>query len=59
MENKIIKIWLDDERKAPDGFQHCHSVNETKQKIEECEKNGIVINLLDLDHDLGEYATDG
>ena len=56
---KKIKIWLDDERPAPDGFHHCHSVNETKKKIEECEKDGTEIILLDLDHDLGDYAPDG
>ena len=59
MNGKCIKIWLDDERPAPNGFYHCHSVNETKKKIEECEKDGTTIILLDLDHDLGEYATDG
>lgn len=59
MNEKNIKIWLDDERPAPEGLYHCHSVNETKKIIEECEKDGTTIILLDLDHDLGEYAQDG
>ena len=24
----MMKIWLDDIRKAPEGYVHCHSVNE-------------------------------
>ncbi len=24
----IMKIWLDDIRPAPNGYVHCHSVNE-------------------------------
>lgn len=58
-ENIHIKIWLDDERPAPIGFIHCHSVNEVKNKIYQCERDRVYIDLLDLDHDLGEYAKDG
>lgn len=54
-----IKIWLDDIRIAHKGFSWCHSVNEAKALIEKCEKEGLVIELLDLDHDLGEYVSDG
>ena len=54
-----IKIWLDDVRPAPQGYYWCKSVNQTIKYIEDCEENGLVIELLDLDHDLGEYATDG
>lgn len=53
------KIWLDDARKAPDGYVHCHSVNEAKEQILQCEKECIVIDLIDCDHDLGDYAQDG
>ena len=28
-----IKLWLDDVREAPEGYCHCHSVNEAKKKI--------------------------
>ena len=54
-----IKIWLDDLREAPEGYCHCHSVNETIRKIIECEKKYVVIDEIDCDHDLGDYASDG
>ena len=54
-----IKLWLDDVREAPEGYCHCHSVNEAKKKIIECEKEFIVIDEIDCDHDLGAYASDG
>lgn len=52
-------IWLDDVRDAPEGYVHVHSVNEAKKLIEDCERKGERIDLLNLDHDLGEYAKDG
>ncbi|MBQ6654131.1 MAG: hypothetical protein IJM79_01220 [Erysipelotrichaceae bacterium] len=58
-EEKAVKIWLDDERKAPYDFYHCHSVNEAKSKIRECERYGIEITKISCDHDLGDYANDG
>ena len=55
----MAKIWLDDIREAPVGYTHTHSVNETKQVIEDYEQQGIKITIIDLDHDLGDYAIDG
>ena len=57
--NDSIKIWLDDERDAPDGYIHCHSVNETINTIQFYEKYSVAIEELNLDHDLGVYAKDG
>lgn len=54
-----MKIWLDDLRVAPDGYETAKSVNEAIDLIEECEQNGEEIEVLDLDHDLGDYAYDG
>lgn len=51
-----MKIWLDDIRKAPDGYVHCHSVNEAIRVIRHAKEP---VELLDLDHDLGDYAVDG
>ncbi len=51
-----MKIWLDDIRPAPDGYVHCRSVNEAKKLIVE---NKDKIELIDCDHDLGDYACDG
>ena len=52
----MVKIWLDDERKSPSGFMHFHSVNEV---IDFISTSGYTAFYLDLDHDLGEYASDG
>lgn len=54
-----MRIWLDDIREAPEGFVHAHSVNEAKTLVIECENIGEDIELLDLDHDLGDYYDQG
>lgn len=54
-----MKIWLDDIRCAPEGFVHCRSVNEAIAAINEAERRGEKIELVDCDHDLGDYAFDG
>ena len=56
----MIKIWLDDCRFPPDGYYWCHSVNEAKTIIEAAEREPIQkIDLIDCDHDLGDFAPDG
>ena len=54
-----MKIWLDDLRPAPWGYESARSVNEAKTLIREAERNGIEIEALDLDHDLGDFANQG
>ncbi len=54
-----MKIWLDDVRLAPDGYELCRSVNEAKSLIQFAEQNNIQIELLDLDYDMGENRQDG
>lgn len=56
-----MKLWLDDIRKVPEGYtHHAKSVNKAKVLIEDAEAANEMIELLDLDHDLGYYAlTDG
>ena len=54
-----MKLWLDDLRPVPYGYEGARSVNEAKQLILEAEHNGIEIDALDLDHDLGDYADQG
>lgn len=54
-----MKLWLDDLRPAPQGYEHARSVNEAIGIIRIAEQSGIEIELLDLDHDLGEFAEDG
>ena len=55
-----MKLWLDDTRPAPKEFTHtAKSVNEAINIIEKCENKNITIELIDCDHDLGDYAYDG
>ena len=58
-------IWLDDIREIPesarrsgDGCVWVKSVNKARCAVEEAEAKGIGEFLLDLDHDLGDYAAD-
>ena len=53
-----MKIYLDDVRVAPEGFVHARSVNQAIKLIEQYEKLEE-IELIDLDHDLGDYVKDG
>jgi len=34
MNGKIIKIWLDDQRDAPEGFIHLHNIEEVERVME-------------------------
>lgn len=56
-----MKLWLDDIRPAPEGYIWCKSVNEAKKEIgiTELVYGGCNIELIDIDHDAGEYAFDG
>lgn len=67
-----MKLWVDDVRPAPDGYVWCKSVNDARDSIILREKwNGLpwpyetgdeVIRpyeLIDIDHDAGDYAYDG
>lgn len=68
-----MKLWIDDLRPAPEGYFWCKSVNEAKQEIAHIEyinrryriftSTGITeedeIELIDIDHDAGDYSSDG
>ena len=54
-----MKIWVDDLRPVPSGYVGTKSVNETIELIEKLENAGERIELLDLDHDLGDYVSQG
>ena len=60
-----MKLWVDDVRPAPEGYRWCKRVDGAKDFIETHEalyRHGDVkepIELLDLDHDAGEYACCG
>lgn len=55
-----MKIWLDDLRPMPSQYDHhSFSVDDAKMTILEAERNNIKIELIDCDHDLGDYANYG
>lgn len=59
-----MKIWVDDVRYAPPGYVWCLTVNEVKHVITNVMSlhhiqhldNLPTIELLDLDHDAGDFA---
>lgn len=59
-----MKIWIDDIRHPPDWgrgtdqYVWCQSVNQAKNAIEYFEE-WFRVELIDLDHDAGDYTKDG
>ena len=58
-----MMLWIDDVRPVPPErgteWKWCRSVREAKAAIEQAERVGAVIELIDTDHDAGDYAGDG
>ena len=61
-----MKLWIDDVRPAPEGYVWCKSVNNAKYYIDKYSNridwdNNIIdeIELIDIDHDAGDYTCDG
>ena len=59
-----MKLWIDDIRPAPKGYIWCHSVYRAIKEIEIFEQNISYddlekIELIDIDHDAGDYARYG
>lgn len=54
-----IKIWVDDVRPAPFGYMNAYTTNIAINIISLAIENGIDIEILDIDHDAGEYVSDG
>lgn len=62
-----MKLWIDDIRQAPKGYEWVKSVDDAKAAIIETESRndlgmyGIAcsITLLDIDHDAGDYVSKG
>lgn len=67
-----MKICVDDIRPAPEGFVWCKSVEEAKETIVSANArfadafrkriepdHSLHIELIDLDYDAGDYASDG
>ena len=56
-----MKLWVDDVRPNPEGYRWYKSVNEAKEAIEvfEAFSKFSSIELIDIDHDAGDYVNDG
>lgn len=70
-----MKLWIDDVRPAPEGYVWALSVADAKHIIENAEKlhsigctyfyygptrrYNLPLKLIDIDHDAGDYASDG
>lgn len=56
-----MKIWVDDIRPMPKGYDiHCKSVNDTIEVLNYIYmKQKMSVELLDLDHDAGDFRCDG
>ena len=60
-----MKIWVDDVRPAPYKYFWCRTTNEAISTIEMMEfleklrPDRKIIEFIDLDHDAGDYASDG
>ena len=59
-----MKIWIDDCRPAPEGYKWRKSVNSARRFIEEMELmnkpfHSAPIEVIDIDHDAGDFASDG
>ena len=52
-----MKLWVDDLREAPSKeYLSCKSVNMAKSIIQYWEKKFKPLELIDIDHDAGDYA---
>lgn len=55
-----MKLWIDDVRPAPEGYEWCKTVSEAAVMIRMVENwEGKTIEVIDIDHDAGEYAQYG
>lgn len=60
-----MKLWIDDVRPAPEGYVWIKSVEQAIKEIAHIEwwnrdiDDDVFIELIDIDHDAGDYAKDG
>ena len=58
-----MKLWIDDIRPAPEGYVWLKSVNQVIDYIDalffDDKYFDLPVELVDLDHDAGDYAIDG
>lgn len=54
-----VKLWLDDLRPVPAGWTGARSVNEAIATLLGAQEDGVEVTHASLDHDLGEFSSDG
>lgn len=54
-----MKLWIDDVRPAPDGYVWAQSVMMAQAIIKVNERENNQIELIDIDHDAGDFVCDG
>lgn len=55
-----MKLWIDDMRPAPEGYIWTKSIKSAQTRIYNYEHNmNDNTIIIDLDHDAGDYASDG
>ena len=54
-----MKLWIDDVRPAPEGYVRSRSVENAQARIIIAERRGTRIELIDIDHDAGNFACYG
>jgi hypothetical protein len=54
-----MKIWVDDVRPAPDVYEWYKTTDDTIARIKHLARCGIEVELIDLDHDAGEFVKFG
>lgn len=60
MSNRTIKIWVDDVRLPPsDEWLHMYTVEGTIRLLERLRELGVIVEVMSLDHDAGDYARYG
>lgn len=54
-----MKLWVDDVRPAPKGYFHCKTVHYAISMILLQESLNDPIEVIDIDHDAGDYVSEG
>ena len=54
-----MKLWIDDVRPAPEGYVWRKSVNDAIWILSAFDCEDDEVELIDIDHDAGDYASDG
>lgn len=54
-----MKLWIDDLRPAPAGYEWLKSTDDAIARIKHLGRCGAHIEVLDMDHDAGDYVQFG